>query len=36
MFDFQHSQNKQLNFEQLAQLLLTNPMVYARSKLEVG
>ena len=33
MFNFQHSQITQKEFEQLAELLLKNPLVYATSKL---
>ena len=36
MFNFQHSQITQKEFEQLAELLLKYPMVYATSKLDVG
>ena len=33
---FQHSQITQKEFEQLVELLLKNPMVYANSKFDVG
>ena len=36
MFNFQHSQITQKEFEQLADLLLKHPKVYARSKFDVG
>ena len=36
MFNFQHSQNTQKEFEQLAELLPKYPMVYATSKFDVG
>ena len=36
MFNFQHSQITQKEFEQLADLLLKNPKVYAKSKFDVG
>ena len=36
MFNFQHSQYTQQEFEQLVELLLKNPMVYATSKFDVG
>ena len=36
MFNFQHSQITQKEFEQLANLLLKYPKVYATSKFDVG
>ena len=36
MFNFQHSQITQKEFEQLADLLLKYPKVYATSKSDVG
>ena len=36
MFYFQHSQITQKEFEQLADLLLKYPKVYATSKFDVG
>ena len=36
MFTFQHSQITQKEFEQLAELLLKNPKVYATSKFDVA
>ena len=36
MFNFQHSQITQKEFEQLADLLLKYPKVYATSKIDVG
>ena len=36
MFNFQHSQIRQKEFEQLADLLLKYPKVYATSKFDVG
>ena len=36
MFNFQHSQITQKEFEQLADLLLKHPKVYATSKFDVG
>ena len=36
MFNFQHSQITQNEFEQLADLLLKYPTVYATSKIDVG
>ena len=36
MFNFQHSQIAQKEFEQLADLLLKYPKVYATSKFDVG
>ena len=36
MFNFQHSQITQKNFEKLADLLLKYPKVYATSKFDVG
>ena len=36
MFHLQHSQVTQKEFEQLAELLLKLPMVYATSKFDVG
>ena len=35
MFNFQHSQINQQEFDQLAELLLKYPMVYATSKFDV-
>ena len=35
MFNFQHSQITQIEFEHLAQLLLKYPMIYATSKLDI-
>ena len=36
MFNFQHSQLTQNEFEQIADLLVKNPKVYATSKFDVG
>ena len=36
MFNFQHSQITQKGFEQLADLLLEYPKVYATSSFDVG
>ena len=36
MFNFQHSQIKQNEFDNLAKLLLKYPTVYATSKFDVG
>ena len=36
MFNFQHSQITQKEFEQLAKLPLKYPVVYATSKFDVG
>ena len=36
MFSFQHSQITQKHFEQLAELLLNYPMVYATFNFDVG
>ena len=36
MFNFLHYQIAQKEFEQLAELLLNNPMAYATSKFDVG
>ena len=36
MFNFQHSQLTQNEFEKLADLLLKNPKAYATSKFDVG
>ena len=36
MFNFQHSQKTQNEFEKLADLLLKYPTVYATSKFDVG
>ena len=36
MFNFQHSQLTQIEFEKLADLLLRYPTVYATSKFDVG
>ena len=36
MFNFQHSQITQKKIEQLAELLLGNPMVYAAAKFDVA
>ena len=36
MFNFQHSQIKQKEFEQLADLLLKYPKIHATSKFDVG
>ena len=36
MFNFQHSQISQEEFEQLADLLLKYPKVYATSKFDAG
>ena len=36
MFNFQHSQITQNEFDKLAKLLLKNPTVYATSKFDVG